>query len=131
MVHGHLRPAARLGVITLTIVLAGAACSAKNDTTSTGGGGGGGTGGGKKIALLREFATNPGHLLSHASLLRRVWGPGYATETEYTRVYVRRLRNKLEGPDGPALIVTEPRAGYRFVAAAAHPEIPEVADDGV
>ena len=69
-----------------------------------------------EFALLREFATNPGHLLSHASLLRRVWGPGYATETEYTRVYVRRLRNKLEDPDGPPIIVNEPRAGYRFVA---------------
>ena len=70
-----------------------------------------------EFALLREFALNPGHLLSHASLLRRVWGPGYATETEYTRVYVRRLRSKLEDPDGDPLIVTEPRAGYRFVAS--------------
>ena len=50
----------------------------------------------------------------HATLLRNVWGPGYETETEYTRVYVRRLRAKLEDPDGPALIVTEPRAGYRM-----------------
>jgi two-component system KDP operon response regulator KdpE len=74
-----------------------------------------------EFALLREFATNPGHLLSHASLLRRVWGPGYATETEYTRVYVRRLRNKIEGPDGPPLIVNEPRAGYRFVATPTDP----------
>jgi two-component system KDP operon response regulator KdpE len=48
-------------------------------------------------------------------LLRRVWGPGYETETEYTRVYVRRLRAKLENPDGPAMIATEPRAGYRLV----------------
>ena len=48
------------------------------------------------------------------SLLRRVWGPGYETETEYTRVYVRRLRAKLEDPDGPPLIATEPRAGYRM-----------------
>ena len=63
-----------------------------------------------------EFALNPGKLLSHATLLRRVWGPGYATETEYTRVYVRRLRAKLEGGDGAPLILTEPRAGYRFVA---------------
>lgn len=76
-----------------------------------------------EFALLREFATNPGRLLSHATLLRRVWGPGYATETEYTRVYVRRLRAKLEQPDGPPLIVTEPRAGYRFVAARDVPEI--------
>jgi two-component system KDP operon response regulator KdpE len=71
-----------------------------------------------EFALLREFATNPGRLLSHATLLRRVWGPGYATETEYTRVYVRRLRAKLERPGGPALIVTEPRAGYRFMDVA-------------
>jgi two-component system KDP operon response regulator KdpE len=69
-----------------------------------------------EFALLREFATNPGRLLSHATLLRRVWGAGYATETEYTRVYVRRLRAKLERVGAPPLIVTEPRAGYRFVA---------------
>ncbi|MGZ4682123.1 MAG: response regulator transcription factor [Acidimicrobiales bacterium] len=68
-----------------------------------------------EFALLREFATNPGRLLSHATLLRRVWGPGYATETEYTRVYVRRLRAKLERPGAPPLILTEPRAGYRFI----------------
>jgi two-component system, OmpR family, KDP operon response regulator KdpE len=69
-----------------------------------------------EYALLREFATNPGKLLTHATLLRRVWGPGYETQTEYTRVYVARLRAKIEGPDGAELIVTEPRAGYRFTA---------------
>jgi two-component system KDP operon response regulator KdpE len=68
-----------------------------------------------EFALLRELALNPGKLLTHAVLLRRVWGPGYETETEYTRVYVRRLRAKLESEDGPALIATEPRAGYRLV----------------
>jgi two-component system KDP operon response regulator KdpE len=67
-----------------------------------------------EFSLLREFATNPGKLLTHATLLRRVWGPGYATETEYTRVYVRRLRAKLERPGDTPLIVTEPRQGYRF-----------------
>lgn len=69
-----------------------------------------------EYALLRELATHPGQLLSHAVLLRRVWGPGYETQTEYTRVYVARLRAKIEGPDGAELIVTEPRAGYRFTA---------------
>lgn len=69
-----------------------------------------------EYALLRELATHPGQLLSHAALLRRVWGPGYETQTEYTRVYVARLRAKIEGPDGAELIVTEPRAGYRFTA---------------
>ena len=66
--------------------------------------------------LLRELALNRGRLLSHAILLRRVWGVGYETETEYIRVYIRRLRSKLEGPGCPALIMTEPRAGYRFIS---------------
>jgi two-component system, OmpR family, KDP operon response regulator KdpE len=68
-----------------------------------------------EFALLREFATSPGVLLTHATLLRRVWGPGYETQTEYTRVYMARLRGKLERPGEPPLFVTEPRSGYRFV----------------
>lgn len=71
-----------------------------------------------EFALLRELAIAPGKLHSHASLLRSVWGPGYETATEYTRVYVRRLRAKLESPDGPPLIITEPRAGYRLIPDA-------------
>jgi two-component system KDP operon response regulator KdpE len=69
-----------------------------------------------EFALLREFVTNPGVLLSHATLLRRVWGHGYETQTEYTRVYVARLRAKLEDPEGSPMFITEPRSGYRFVA---------------
>jgi len=69
-----------------------------------------------EFALLRELVTNRGKLLTHAHLLRRVWGPGYQTETEYVRVYVRRLRAKLEGDGGEPLILTSPRAGYRFIA---------------
>jgi two-component system, cell cycle response regulator CtrA len=68
-----------------------------------------------EFALLRELAINRGKLLTHAQLLRRVWGPGYATETEYVRVYIRRLRAKLENGGGPPVIITQPRAGYRFV----------------
>jgi two-component system, OmpR family, KDP operon response regulator KdpE len=67
-----------------------------------------------ELALLQEFVLNPGVLLSHAALLRRVWGRGYETQTEYTRVYVARLRSKLEDPDGSPLFITEPRSGYRF-----------------
>ena len=67
-----------------------------------------------EFALLRELATNRGKLLTHAHLLRRVWGHGYETETEYVRVYVRRLRAKLEDDGGAPLILTQPRAGYRF-----------------
>ncbi len=66
-----------------------------------------------EFALLRELALNRGKLLTHAHLLRRVWGAAYQTETEYLRVYVRRLRSKL-GDEGAQLILTAPRAGYRF-----------------
>jgi len=68
-----------------------------------------------EFALLRELAINRGKLLSHAHLLRRVWGHGYETETEYVRVYIRLLRAKLE-TNGTPLIVTQPRAGYRILA---------------
>jgi two-component system KDP operon response regulator KdpE len=67
-----------------------------------------------EFALLRELATNRGKLLTHAHLLRRVWGHGYETETEYVRVYVRRLRAKLEVDGSQPLILTQPRAGYRL-----------------
>ncbi len=70
-----------------------------------------------ELTLLRRAGSGGGvGVLPHAVLLRKVWGPGYETETEYTRVYIRRLRAKLEDPDGPPLIATEPRAGYRMLA---------------
>ena len=67
-----------------------------------------------EFALLRELAINRGKLLTHSYLLRRVWGQGYVTQTEYVRVYVRRLRAKLEADGSPPLILTHPRAGYRM-----------------
>jgi two-component system KDP operon response regulator KdpE len=69
-----------------------------------------------EFALLRELAVNRGKLLTHAHLLRRVWGHGYETETEYVRVYIRRLRAKLETAGATPLIITQPRAGYRIAA---------------
>ncbi len=45
--------------------------------------------------LLEQLVTNPGKLLTHSELLRRVWGTGYGTEHEYLRVYVGQLRKKL------------------------------------
>ncbi len=67
-----------------------------------------------EFALLRELAINRGKLLTHAHLLRRVWGRGYETETEYVRVYIRRLRAKLEPLGADPVILTQPRAGYRI-----------------
>ena len=69
-----------------------------------------------EYSLLRVLAVNQGHLLSYEQLLRDVWGQGYQNSREYVRVYVGRLRSKLEPPGAPALILTEPRAGYRLVA---------------
>jgi two-component system KDP operon response regulator KdpE len=69
-----------------------------------------------EFALLRELAANRGKSLTHAHLLRRVWGRGYETETEYLRVYVRRLRSKLESEGDEPLIITQPRVGYRLAA---------------
>ncbi|HEX6398938.1 MAG TPA: response regulator transcription factor, partial [Actinomycetota bacterium] len=70
--------------------------------------------------LLEAFVTNPGKLLTHQWLLRRVWGQGYGTETTYLRTYVRALRKKLgDDAQAPQLIVTEPGVGYRWIAEAA------------
>ena len=67
--------------------------------------------------LLEAFVTNPGKLLTHQWLLRRVWGQGYGTETTYLRTYVRALRKKLgDDAQSPQLIVTEPGVGYRWIA---------------
>lgn len=66
--------------------------------------------------LLEAMATNPGKLLTHEWLLKRVWGPGYGRESEYLRVYVRQLRRKLgDDPTGPRFIATEPGVGYRWL----------------
>ena len=62
--------------------------------------------------------TNPGKLLTHQWLLRRVWGVGYGEESHYLRVYVRALRRKLgDQASAPRLILTEPGVGYRWIAA--------------
>ncbi|MBA3363783.1 MAG: response regulator transcription factor [Actinobacteria bacterium] len=65
--------------------------------------------------LLEAFATNPGKLLTHRWLLQKVWGPGYATESQYLRVFIRQLRSKLaDDPARPRFIVTEAGLGYRW-----------------
>ena len=65
-----------------------------------------------EYALLEALATNPGKLLTHQWLLRRVWGVGYGEESHYLRVYVRALRRKLgDQASAPRLILTEPGVG--------------------
>jgi two-component system, OmpR family, KDP operon response regulator KdpE len=70
-----------------------------------------------EYGLLEALVTNPGKLLTHQWLLRKVWGQGYGTETTYLRTYIRALRKKLgDDAQAPALIITEPGVGYRWVA---------------
>jgi len=65
--------------------------------------------------LLEMLARNPGRLISQRQLLQEVWGPGYATQTHYLRVYLAQLRRKLEPEPGrPRYLRTEPGLGYRL-----------------
>jgi two-component system KDP operon response regulator KdpE len=67
--------------------------------------------------LLYHLVRNAGHILEHGTLLAKVWGREYVDEVDYIRVYVRRLRHKLQDPpDAPRYIQTERGAGYRFIA---------------
>ncbi len=69
-----------------------------------------------EFALLEQLITNAGKVLTHRILLQRIWGPEYGGEAEYLRVYINRLRHKLEpDPANPRYILTEPGVGYRFV----------------
>jgi two-component system, OmpR family, KDP operon response regulator KdpE len=69
-----------------------------------------------EYALLALFVKNEGKVLTHAFILREVWGPGYVEHAEYPRVFVGQLRKKIEdNPSQPTLIQTESGIGYRFV----------------
>ena len=66
--------------------------------------------------LLTALVTRPGRLVPQRQLLQEVWGPVYATETNYLRVYMANLRRKLEDdPSRPRHLLTEPGMGYRFI----------------
>ena len=65
--------------------------------------------------LLYQLTRNSGQVLLHDQLLTRVWGPEYRGELDYLRIYVRRLREKIEDtPQTPTRILTERGIGYRF-----------------
>jgi two-component system KDP operon response regulator KdpE len=65
--------------------------------------------------ILELLARNRGALVTHDELLNQVWGPAYAGETNYLRVYLAQLRRKLEtDPANPRHLLTEQGLGYRF-----------------
>ena len=65
--------------------------------------------------LLAFLAQNAGKVLTHRQILKEVWGPPYATEIQYLRVFMAQLRRKVEtDPARPLLLLTEPGVGYRM-----------------
>lgn len=65
--------------------------------------------------LLKHLALHAGKVVTHRQLLQAVWGPAYADESHYLRVFVNQLRKKLEpDPSHPQYVLTDPGVGYRF-----------------
>jgi two-component system, OmpR family, KDP operon response regulator KdpE len=69
----------------------------------------------KEFDLLCYLAARPNKTITHRELLQAVWGPGYGGEQEYLRVFMNRLRKKIERtPASPKFLLTEPWIGYRL-----------------
>ena len=69
-----------------------------------------------EFELLVYFMKNTNKVLSHEIILQRIWGPEYGQEAEYLRVYIGRLRQKIEpSPSTPQHLLTERGIGYSFV----------------
>ncbi len=69
----------------------------------------------KEFELLSFLARHAGRVVTHKQILTAVWGPAHAEDTQYLRVYVGQLRQKIEErPDDPHIVLTEPGIGYRI-----------------
>ncbi len=72
----------------------------------------------KEFELISFMIENHGRVMTHRTLLGKIWGGDYTEQTEYLRVFVGNLRKKIEPvPSKPRYILTEPWVGYRFVSA--------------
>jgi two-component system KDP operon response regulator KdpE len=68
-----------------------------------------------EFKLLEVLVQHAGRVLTHAQILKLVWGPSHVRHTHYVRVHVHALRKKLElDPNEPRLLVTETGVGYRL-----------------
>ena len=71
----------------------------------------------REFDVLSYLMRHAGKVVTHRLLLADVWGPTYEGETQYLRVFINRLRRKIEDdPPHPRYIVTEPGVGYRLLA---------------
>lgn len=73
----------------------------------------------KEFELLSFLARYPGKVVTHRQILTAVWGPAHTLDTQYLRVYIGQLRQKIEkDPADPRVIITEPGIGYRLAEPA-------------
>jgi len=79
-----------------------------------------------EFKLLYHLVRNAGRVLPQRTLLARVWGENYDATPDYLKVYISRLRSKLERADGSQYIETVRSLGYRFVTPKG-PTAPNVA----
>ena len=71
----------------------------------------------REFELVAFLARNAGKVATHRQILTAVWGPAHTEDTQYLRVYIGQLRQKLEAdPAAPELLLTEPGIGYRLGA---------------
>jgi two-component system, OmpR family, KDP operon response regulator KdpE len=70
----------------------------------------------KEFELLSYLVRHAGKVITHKQILAAVWGPAHTEDTQYLRVYVGQLRQKVEdNSDDPKIIITEPGIGYRII----------------
>lgn len=71
----------------------------------------------KEFELLSFLARHAGRVVTHRQILTAVWGPAHTEDTQYLRVYIGQLRQKIEErPDDPRALLTEPGIGYRVAS---------------
>ncbi len=80
----------------------------------------------KEYRLLQILAQHAGSVVTHQHLLREVWGQPHLEDTHYLRIFVRKLRQKIEAdPNRPRILLTELGVGYRL---GIHAEVSERLD---
>src|SRR6202034_1757564 len=77
----------------------------------------------KEYRLLQILAQHSGNVVTHQFLLREVWGNEHIDDTHYLRIFVRKLRRKIEAdPTQPRILLTELGVGYRLESPSPTPE---------
>lgn len=77
----------------------------------------------KEYRLLQVLAQHAGNVVTHQHLLKEVWGSIHMQDTHYLRIFVRKLRQKIEpNADSPKILVTELGVGYRLAYSSAEGE---------